>query len=306
MSCASWEIVKKKWVYYNEIDAKAAAWTRELMKKGLITEGEVDERSIEDVLPADVAGFDRCHFFSGIAGWDYALNQAGYQQWDRIVWTGSCPCQSFSQAGQRKGFTDERHLWSAWFWLIQQCRPDVIFGEQVAGKDGRAWLDLVQSDLEAESYAVGAVGLCAAGFGAPHIRERFFFVADTDSQRCRGIRDMQGLGTGFSDSGELGDTDGKGLQGRGLSETNPGRDGSNKQRVGTPGFVNGFWKDAEWIYCRDGKYRPTKSSIFPLASGVPARVGRLRGYGNAINTQVAIEFIRAYMEWGNHAQRSSL
>jgi DNA (cytosine-5)-methyltransferase 1 len=124
--------------YYNEHDKNAAAWIRELIKEGVITDGEVDERSIEDVLPADLAGFDRCHFFAGIGVWDYALNLAGWG--DRPVWTGSCPCQPFSAAGKGEGFADERHLWPAWFHLIEICRPDALFGEQVfeQGRKGMA------------------------------------------------------------------------------------------------------------------------------------------------------------------------
>jgi len=54
--------------YYNEFDPKAAEWLRELIRAGLIAPGEVDERSIEDVTPADLAGFRQCHFFAGIGG----------------------------------------------------------------------------------------------------------------------------------------------------------------------------------------------------------------------------------------------
>lgn len=52
--------------YYNEIDPFATAWLRELMKAGHIAPGEVDTRSIEDVVPSDLAGFRQCHFFAGI------------------------------------------------------------------------------------------------------------------------------------------------------------------------------------------------------------------------------------------------
>ena len=62
-----------------------------------------------------------------------------------------------------------------------------------------------------------------------------------------------------------------------------------------PGPVNGFWRDADWLYCRDGKWRPVRSGSFPLADGVPARVGRLRAYGNAINIEAATAFIKSYM-----------
>lgn len=162
--------------YYNEIDPFAASWLRELINQNLIAPGDVDERSIEDVTPADILGYTQCHFFAGIGVWSHALRLAGWPD-DRPVWTGSCPCQPFSAAGQGKGFADERHLWPAFFHLIEVCGPERVFGEQVAGKDGLGWLDLVSTDLEAVGYACGAVPFPAAGIGAPHIRERLFFGA---------------------------------------------------------------------------------------------------------------------------------
>jgi DNA (cytosine-5)-methyltransferase 1 len=168
--------------YYNEFDPFAAAWLRELMADGLIAEGEVDERSILDVRPADLRGYDQCHFFAGIGGWPYALRLAGWPD-DRPVWTGSCPCQPFSSAGKQKGHDDERHLWPAFYELIAECRPSAVFGEQVASKLGREWLAGVRADLEDARYAVGAADLCAAGVGAPHIRQRLFWVAQSPDAR---------------------------------------------------------------------------------------------------------------------------
>lgn len=155
------------------------------MDAGRITKGTVDGRSIKDVAPADVAGFRRAHFFAGIAGWDYALELAGWG--DAEVWTGSCPCQPFSVAGKGKGTDDERHLWPEWFRLIRECRPPVVFGEQVASPAGLAWLDAVSADLEGEGYAFGAADLAAASVGSPHGRQRLFFVAYADRQRRDGF-----------------------------------------------------------------------------------------------------------------------
>jgi site-specific DNA-cytosine methylase len=117
--------------YYNEIDDKAAAWLRELVSQKLIPAGDVDTRSITEVKAHELKGYTQCHFFAGIAGWPLALQLAGWPA-DRPVWTGSCPCQPFSTAGKGLAQKDERHLWPAFFDLIRQCRPPVVFGEQVA------------------------------------------------------------------------------------------------------------------------------------------------------------------------------
>lgn len=173
--------------YYNEINPTAAQWLRNLIAGGHIAPGVVDERSIEDVIPDELREFTQCHFFAGVGVWSHALRLAGWPD-NKPVWTGSCPCQPFSQAGKGAGFDDERHLWPAFFHLISECRPGVVFGEQVASKDGLAWIDLVQTDLEATGHASGAVDLCAAGLGAPHIRQRLYWVGDSDGQRRKGQR----------------------------------------------------------------------------------------------------------------------
>ena len=313
--------------YYNEINPFAASWLKELIKAGLIAPGEVDERSIEDVVPGDLNGFDQCHFFAGIGVWSFALRQAGWPD-ERPVWTGSCPCQPFSTAGKGKGFADERHLWPAFFHLISQCRPVTIFGEQVASNDGLGWLDLVQADLEGAGYSCGALDTCAAGFGAPHIRQRLYWVAHPcDIEKSSII------------SGRLGDAIGKGLErqsrdghrARSWQETsgyasktgNPdglanAESGKARQELREPDITmrrrplclpagccvaspdssqtDSFWKDADWLFCRDGKWRPVEPGSCPLAHGAASRVGRLRGYGNAIVAPQAEAFIRAFME----------
>ncbi|WP_225617170.1 MULTISPECIES: DNA cytosine methyltransferase [unclassified Pseudomonas] len=165
--------------YYNEHDAYAAQWLRNLIAAGHIAPGDVDERSIEDVHPDDLRPYTQCHFFAGIGVWSLALRRAGWPD-DRPVWTGSCPCQPFSEGGAQLGFADERHLWPAWHHLIRERNPKVVFGEQVASKAGLAWFDLVQADMEGAGYACWAFDICSAGVGAPHLRQRLWIVANTN------------------------------------------------------------------------------------------------------------------------------
>jgi DNA (cytosine-5)-methyltransferase 1 len=168
-----------KWAYYNDNESYVCEWIRNLIKAGLIMDGEVDNRDIRDVRAEDLKPFVRVHMFCGIAGWERALQIAGWPA-DRPVWTGSCPCGPFSTAGARRGFADERHLWPFWYHLISVCRPPTIFGEQVARSAD--WQRLVHGDLEAMGYAVGAMPIEAASVGANHLRDRFWFVAVADGE----------------------------------------------------------------------------------------------------------------------------
>lgn len=268
--------------YYNEWDKGAAAWLRELIKQKLIPYGYVDERSITEVTPSDLEGFTQCHFFAGIAGWPLALQLAGVPESTRL-WTGSPPCQPFSVAGQSLGFDDPRHLAPAFLRLIRECKPELLFGEQVAAAIGKHWLDFVFLNLEEKGYTCGAEVLPACCVGAPHKRDRLFFGARNLAESLRAERDgewIQGPGKGNQ------------TQGSGPTAEPTGRGDSGE----SANPHHSFWSDADWLGCRDGKFRPVEPGTLPLANGIPARVGRLRGYGNAIVPQVAAEFIKAFME----------
>ncbi len=215
-------------VFYNEIDPYCCAWLSNLMDKGHIRPGVICDKSIVDLTPDDVRPYDLAHFFAGIAGWDYALTLAGWRFDGRVTWTGSCPCQPFSQAGQRKGFDDARHLWPVWSRLIGERRPAIVLGEQVEAAIGWGWLDLVFADLEGQGYACGAAILPACGVGAPHIRQRLWFVADSDG----GDASAEGLQRGgeqrqFAENGSpllMSDANGSRQRPRGTSEAGNGSD----------------------------------------------------------------------------------
>ena len=278
-------------VYYNENEPFAARWLENLIEEGHIPHGDVDDRSIEEVSASDLRGYDQCHFFAGIGVWAYALEKASWNKKtkSRQVWTGSCPCQPFSGAGRKKGFKDNRHLWPAWFRLIEKCKPAIVFGEQVANPDGLVWLDLVSSNLEGKGYAFGASDLCAAGVGAPHIRQRLYFVGDASSKR--GGRNSRTVSRTKTSSCE------ERIASRNFSNQLIASGSAHERKTSGPaGPVRGFWKKAEVVDCSDGKSRFVEPGTFPLAHGAPSRVGRLRAYGNALVAPVAETFIRAYLE----------
>ncbi len=180
--------------YYNENNPEKAEWLRVLISRNLIAPGDVDERSITDVQPDDVKHYTQCHWFAGIGLWSLACRQAGWPD-DKPIWTASCPCQPFSTAGRQAGTNDARHLWPELWRIARAVQPERCVGEQVAKKNGLAWLDIVFNDLEESHYTCGAVVAPACGFGAPHIRERLYWAAlrpntsgmgDPDSERCDG------------------------------------------------------------------------------------------------------------------------
>ncbi|MEE7625408.1 hypothetical protein V3O24_04480 [Methylobacter sp. Wu8] len=434
--------------YYNENDPKAAAWLRQLIKNGAIAPGEVDERSITEVQPSDLNGFTQIHLFAGIGGWSLALRIAGLPD-DYPIWTGSCPCPPFSVAGKKKAcpecqsasllphpyrtgvfaccdcgrqwHADERHLWPEFHRLIQECRPAIVFGEQVAGADGEVWLSGVRATLEILGYGVGAANIGAHSVGSYHQRQRLYWLAHRDAIGFDSGRTSAGCKTGqlsgVSRSGEYGvmadDQSERCERGQNTAEqagwisletnssiccmahANGGNAGTERQQssrkqrlqpencrseqLGDSGSQrlphsqfktvcrarrqskrraalqpscafcmlantdgcheialrafqeccctsdrsgddadahNPDWLSADWIYCRDDKWRPVESGTFPLVDGLPkgmvysgdpgapidadqtaeARVMRLRGYGNAIHPHLAAEFISLSLE----------
>ena len=209
--------------YYNDNDRYVGTWTRNLIVDGALPTGIVDERSIEEVSPDDLRPHTQVHLFSGIGGWAYALKLAGWPD-DRPVWTVSCPCQPLSVAGKGEGDSDRRHLWPVVASLIAECRPPIIFGEQVASSLGREWVSGVRLDLESLGYACGIACLPAAGVGAPHIRSRLWWVAvsersGTGWQGYEAVAGSDGADDGLprqdgSPNRGLGNTPATGRQGR--------------------------------------------------------------------------------------------
>ena len=105
------------------------------------------------------------------------------------ILSGGFPCQPFSQAGKKKGVEDERHLWPFIERGIEQCRPSVVFFENVHGiistktGNGDSVLKYVLTSLEQLGYRATAGVFSAEEIGAPHQRKRVFILADTSGTR---------------------------------------------------------------------------------------------------------------------------
>lgn len=256
--------------YYNENDPAAAKWLRELISLGLIAPGDVDQRSIVEVMPDDLRGYTQCHFFAGIGGWSLALRLANWPD-NRPVWTGSCPCQPFSRNGRNKGGKDHRDLWPIFLRLIADCRPAKVFGEQTSSAITFGWLDRLCDDLEEIDYAIGAAVLPACSVGAPHERERLWWVADAEYGRLAVRR-------GTSPAVET------------LRE---------RERISRPVAPRLPVETSEVVESRRvARIAAWEAQSLPVSvvDGISAGVGsaiRSRGYGNAIVPQVAAEFILA-------------
>jgi len=292
--------------YYNEFDSKTANWLKELIKQGLIPNGDVDTRSITEIKPHELNGYTQCHFFAGIGGWSLALQLAN---WDstRHVWTGSCPCQPFSTAGKGLAQADERHLWPVFFNLIKECRPEYVFGEQVASAIGKGWLDGISTDLGEEDYTCGSAVLAASSVGAPHIRQRLYWVAYNPSAGLEGTTGAQLQGnsrglTGCSEvdgvaysgsegckrgqwsgeagaqrapsghSGECGSSDESCGRGNSIMPGCEARDSiaSGDESRPEQSKDSGAWSNCTIIPCRDGKTRriPAQAIIEPVLQHV--------------------------------------
>ncbi len=163
-------------VYYNDFEPFACASLRRNIERGRLGAGIVDERSIVDVQPADLADFTICHFFAGIGGFELARLMAGWPD-DEQLWTGGFPCQDISCAGKGEGISGERSgLWFEFLRLIRACRPARLLIENVPALRTRG-ADEVLDGLEREGYAARPIVVGADLLGSPQENQRVWIVA---------------------------------------------------------------------------------------------------------------------------------
>ncbi|MEX3713635.1 DNA (cytosine-5-)-methyltransferase [Cytobacillus horneckiae] len=219
--------------------------------------------------------------------------------------SGGFPCQPYSLAGKRKGKEDDRDLWPEMFRIIEEIRPTWVVGENVANFVNME-LDRTLSDLESIGYKGQSFVIPACAVNAKHRRERTFIVAHSDSSRhiygqtkewptkerqhaqCEfissssNVADSSGFrlqkeraefkATGFAGNGEnVPNSNSEGLErSKETGEISRGRENSNKQFTGYDQSRN------NWA---------TEPNVGRVADGVPNRVDRIKGLGNAVVPQ---------------------
>jgi DNA (cytosine-5)-methyltransferase 1 len=119
--------------------------------------------------------FPKSKSYGDITQTDFTIHRG-----DIDILTGGFPCQPYSNAGKRLGKDDERHLWPEMLRVIRETSPRYVVGENVRGLtnwNGGLVFDEVQADLEAIGYEVLPFLLPACAVGAPHRRDRVWFIA---------------------------------------------------------------------------------------------------------------------------------
>ena len=216
------------------------------------------------------------------------------------VITGGYPCQPFSKAGKRRGTEDDHYLWPEMLRLIKEVRPTWVISENVTGHV-RLGLDQVLSDLEGEGYATRTFIIPACGVNAPHRRDRLWLTSkkhDTNpiSKRLHREekhkqRDTEPLDREIGDAGQvcevLAQQGNSGIRSSSNVAYADGN-GRNKARervtkTGSKGAIRNSWWEIE-------------PSVGRVAHGVPRRVDRLKGLGNAVVPQIPEILGRAILE----------
>ena len=256
--------------------------------------------------------------FAGIGGFDLGLERAGFEikwqveideycqrvlakHWPRVrrygdiraidwrtiepvdVLCGGFPCQPFSLAGQRRGTDDDRYLWPEMRLAVLHAEPTWVIAENVPGLIGPA-LDEVLSDLEAAGYETGTLAVPACAVDAPHIRQRIWILAHArrfSSNRRSGER------RGPQETGTCDCVTRSSQYAEHVADAD-----SQLHRHGYDG-AGEMVRPAEeedarsWAAISNQDHWSAEPSVGRVAHGIPHRVDRLRGLGNAIVPQIA-------------------
>ncbi|KKN55718.1 hypothetical protein LCGC14_0579270 [marine sediment metagenome] len=249
--------------------------------------------------------------------------------------TGGFPCQPFSQAGKRKGTKDDRYLWSEMLRVIRELKPSYVIGENVAGllsmENGKT-LENILIDLENEGYRTEIFTIPACAIGAWHRRDRIWIIAyngswntwggdESKQAKMRRHEPRKNTKTSSSFSGQ---NNSGGISKRKLEATITLENASNAtskrlerkkwiqkskrfdqrgKNATNPNHTNRKeqWKQKsnqkELTTIRCDSWWEVEPNVGRVANGIPGRVDRLKGLGNAIVPQVAYELFKVIKEY---------
>lgn len=189
--------------------------------------------------------------------------------------SGGFPCQPYSTAGKRLGKNDERHLWPEMLRIIRESAPRFVVGENVRGLvswDGGMVFEEVCLDLEIEGYEVWTGILPAASVGAPHRRDRIFFVAvHASNTNCRGLEravEVGWDGVNVEREGIVRDASNAEFlrleHGKKSGDARVGQETTRECFAGHASSAgqdgNSSYSDGEVLQCRDGEGAPGRSA----------------------------------------------
>ena len=194
------------------------------------------------------------HFPNSISYNDITKTDFSIHRGTIDIISGGFPCQPYSSAGKRLGKEDERHLWPEMLRAIREIQPSWVVGENVRGLtnwNGGLVFDEVQIELEAEGYEVLPFLLPACAVGAPHRRDRIWFIAYSDlygSNKRNSNNEINTSKGRFNALSNINESNGNGIitdsnlygqqQKRGYDGSSQDVNGSNNQEFGSANTTN--------------------------------------------------------------------
>lgn len=272
--------------YYNENNPYRAEWLQNLIDAGELPPGDLDVRSIRDVVADDLAGYDEVHLFAGIGGLALAARMADWPT-GIPLWTAGFCCQPHSRSGLQRGDEDHRYLWPEIVRLIATTgkRPPWCLFENVIGIEDMA-IDRVLFDLENYGYAARPFRIPACAVDAPHERKRIaipaMLVADPYCGRQPNGPSIFKSADAFS------------------SSPNGVRDAireNEQKRFGD------FWSPSKRQAFGNGVHRRIKPGLCTMAYGLPGQMDQIRAIGETVVPQAMAPILRTMKVFTEHQRR---